>query len=314
MRPFVLKGHKKSLTKVKYNREGDLLFTASKDFSPTVWYTENGERLGTFNGHQGVVWSVDPSPDTAYVASCSGDSTVRLWDTGSGKELCQHNTKVSARCVCFGSDSRLFVGTSDMKMGERPKLFVFSSNTASAEKTIELEDTATAATLGENSESVIVGLASGKIVRIDLRTGAKDLETAKHTQKINDIQLTPDRKAFVASSSDNTAGLFSSDTFQLWKRYNTDAPVNSAAVAPGRDEVILGGGQEAMEVTTTHTSHGNFNVQFYDLKTSRKKWEMGGHFGPVNTLQYHPAGLGYASGGEDGCVRVFFFDENYFSA
>lgn len=49
MKPLSLKGHDRALTKVKYNRDGDLLFTAAKDASPCVWYSENGERLGTYS-------------------------------------------------------------------------------------------------------------------------------------------------------------------------------------------------------------------------------------------------------------------------
>lgn len=52
MRPLLLQGHERSLTQIKYNREGDLLFSCSKDKSVCVWYIDNGERLGTYEGHQ----------------------------------------------------------------------------------------------------------------------------------------------------------------------------------------------------------------------------------------------------------------------
>lgn len=37
-----------------------------------------------------------------------------------------------------------------------------------------------------------------------------------------------------------------------------------------------------------------------------------GHFGPVNTLAFHPKGTGFSSGGEDGYVRIHHFDEDYY--
>jgi len=55
----MLKGHERSIVFVKYNREGDLLFSCSKDSVPTAWYADDGTRLGTFDGHRGTVWNCD---------------------------------------------------------------------------------------------------------------------------------------------------------------------------------------------------------------------------------------------------------------
>ena len=61
----MLKGHSRSITFIKYNREGDLLFSASKDTAPCLWYADSGERIGTYGseerdeGHSGSVWSLD---------------------------------------------------------------------------------------------------------------------------------------------------------------------------------------------------------------------------------------------------------------
>jgi translation initiation factor 3 subunit I len=42
--------------------------------------------------------------------------------------------------------------------------------------------------------------------------------------------------------------LFDIETLELLKTYTTERPVNSAAISPIKDHVILGGGQEAIEV------------------------------------------------------------------
>ncbi|RZR79665.1 hypothetical protein BHM03_00005455 [Ensete ventricosum] len=46
MRPILMKGHERPLRFLKLNREGDLLFSCAKDHTPTVWFADNGERLG----------------------------------------------------------------------------------------------------------------------------------------------------------------------------------------------------------------------------------------------------------------------------
>jgi WD40 repeat protein len=63
----LLQGHERSLTQVVFNPDGDLLFSTSKDHVVNAWYSHNGERLGTYNGHIGAVWTVhvnckSPSP------------------------------------------------------------------------------------------------------------------------------------------------------------------------------------------------------------------------------------------------------------
>ena len=57
--PIMLKGHERPITLVKYNREGDLLFSVAKDNKPTLWYSDTGERVGTYEGHGGAVFGLD---------------------------------------------------------------------------------------------------------------------------------------------------------------------------------------------------------------------------------------------------------------
>ncbi len=77
MKPISLHGHEKSITQIKYNREGDLLFSCAKDRQPNVWYSINGERLGTYDGHGGAVWCLDVDWETKYFLSGAADNTIR---------------------------------------------------------------------------------------------------------------------------------------------------------------------------------------------------------------------------------------------
>lgn len=88
--------------------------------------------------------------------------------------------------------------------------------------------------------------------------------------------------------------------------------MNSASISPNREEVILGGGQEAMNVTTTSTRAGKFECRFFHSIFEDEIGRVKGHFGPINTVAYHPAGTGFASGAEDGFVRLHEFDASYF--
>jgi translation initiation factor 3 subunit I len=100
----------------------------------------------------------------------------------------------------------------------------------------------------------------------------------------------------------------------------------------------VGGGQEAMSVTTTSLRQGKFETRFWHKILEEEVGRVKGHFGPINTwvftipdivdcidlgfvnpfllrsIAVHPSGRSYASGGEDGFVRVHHFDESYFRA
>lgn len=69
-RPLLLKGHTRSITLIKYNRDGDLLFSCSKDSTPCVWMADSGERIGTYEGHTGAVYGLDITRKWITVMTC----------------------------------------------------------------------------------------------------------------------------------------------------------------------------------------------------------------------------------------------------
>lgn len=141
----------------------------------------------------------------------------------------------------------------------------------------------------------------------------KEITSVKdHTLGIQDMQMSHDGTMFVTASKDTNAKLFDSDTLACLKTYKTERPVNSAAISPIYEHVVLGGGQEAMDVTTTSTRSGKFDSRFFHLIYEEEFARVKGHFGPINSLAFHPDGKSYATGGEDGFVRVQVFDPSYF--
>jgi translation initiation factor 3 subunit I len=140
----------------------------------------------------------------------------------------------------------------------------------------------------------------------------REVNTVKeHGGAIQDMQLSKDMTMLVTASKDCTAKLFDADSLTLLKTYKAERPVNSAAISPIYDHIVLGGGQEAMDVTTTATRAGKFDSRFFHLVYEEEFARLKGHFGPINSLQFHPDGKSYASGGEDGFVRIQVFDQSY---
>ncbi|KAJ6643707.1 Eukaryotic translation initiation factor 3 subunit I [Pseudolycoriella hygida] len=320
MKPIILQGHERSITHIKYNREGDLLFSSSKDSKANVWFSLNGERLGTFNGHQGAIWCLDVDWTSTKFLTASGDMTVKLWDLEYGTTIATIKCKSPGRTCGFSYSGNQAAYSNDSSMGQTCEVTIIDvrnadSNLSTADPILRIPISSSKVTsmLWANLDNnIITGHENGMVSIFDLRTG-KELNSVKdHTSTINDMQLSKDGTMFVTASKDTSAKLFDSESLVCLKTYKTEKPVNSASISPILDHVVLGGGQDAMEVTTTSTQAGKFDSRFYHLIYEEEFARVKGHFGPINSLSFHPDGHSYATGGEDGFVRLQVFDQSYF--
>jgi WD40 repeat protein len=71
--------HNFSIISVDFNREGNLLATASEDETVKLWNLE-GRLLNTFFGHIGGVLDATFSPDGKFIASSGKDGRVIIWN------------------------------------------------------------------------------------------------------------------------------------------------------------------------------------------------------------------------------------------
>ncbi|KAJ1652668.1 translation initiation factor eIF3 subunit [Dispira simplex] len=320
MRPILLQGHERALTQIKYNREGDLLFSVAKDNVINVWFSHNGERLGTYNGHQGTIWSVDINSDSTLLISGSADNTARLWRVQDGQLLHTWHTNTAVKRVQFSEDDKFVLLVTEQRMGFPGTIVVFAIDPTMAEQSDEPLNVikpepskATVAGWGYLNKYIVAGHEDGSMCLYDWGTGDVLQSVHDHTATITDLQFSTDRTYFITSSKDKTSRIYDSNTLQALKEYTCDAPLNSAAIVPVLQEfVVLGGGQEAMQVTTTSQRQGKFECRFFHKIFQEEVGRVRGHFGPINTIAIHPDGKSFSSGGEDGYVRVHHFDPDYF--
>jgi translation initiation factor 3 subunit I len=319
MRPIGLKGHTRPITYVKYNRDSDLLFTIAKDQVPSVWYARNGERIGTYNGHTGAGTKLDVNASSTLVMTGNADMSARLWDVRSGncKFIWRHRTPVRAVGIALGDYQVLTVN--DPVMSSKPTVFIYDldmENLAdmSTEPVRELLGHSAKinnAFWGPLNETIFSCSDDGTVKIWNAENGKCARTLDAHEKAIHNMSFSKDMSHFITCSLDHTAKLWDTETGNLLKTYQSDAPINAAAISPMRNHIILGGGQDAGSVTTTDARMGKFEIKWFHKIYQDELGAVKGHFGPINALDFSYDGMSFASGAEDGYARIHHLPSGY---
>ena len=97
----------------------------AKDKVICAWFTSNGERLGTYGGHQGAIWTVDVSPDTTLLASGAADNTIKLWNVKTGENVKTWEFPTAVKRVEFSEDGKQLLAVTEKRMGHLGTIVVY---------------------------------------------------------------------------------------------------------------------------------------------------------------------------------------------
>ena len=161
----------------RYNLDGDIIFSVAKDQQICAWFAHNGERLGTYHGHVGAIWTVDVDPTSTMIASGSADNTIRLWEIKTGKCLKTWEFPTAVKRVEFNEDGSQLLGVTEKRMGYLSNIIVLDINpdpTAeqSDERALTIvchESKATVAGWSYLSKWIISGHEDGSVSQYDAK-------------------------------------------------------------------------------------------------------------------------------------------------
>mgnify|MGYP003343367780 CR=1 FL=1 len=124
----------------------------------------------------------------------------------------------------------------------------------------------------------------------------------------------------ITCSRDGYAKLLHPRTLKEVKVFEFVKPCRAAAISPLFDSadiqkfhVLLAGGQDAREVTTTQATEGGFTIKLMSIIFNESLADINGHFGTVHSLAFSPDGFNFASGSEDGYVHFHKLLPEYFT-
>ena len=297
--------HEKTITDLKFHPDGDVFFASSKDSTASI-ISLNGSVLGSYEKHEGAISTIACARNSLVTAGL--DMLLIHWNIVTGNPISSIPTDALIRGLDFAE--QLYVCT-DNSMNKETFVGFVDLNTNEIHKITSLNDPATRVFKYDNC--LIVSSVSGKIYKVDLRNKQIVQEAKVHQSKITDMKPSTCRSFFITCSSDSTAQIIDSDTFDSKKNFDCEEPINSACIFSTNDKVVCVGGINARDVTTTQ-SKGAFDTNFFDIVTQQKVGFYSSHFGTINAVDVHPLCTHYVSGGEDGSVHLVQMGDDFFKA
>lgn len=304
--------HKRPITDLQFNRDGDILLTASKD--PDIFLCNlQGEALGVYEGHEGSVNSISVSSDTRLLSSGSSDRRFILWDVETGKEQASMLFRSSVKHVFFYPHSTYLLVSCDDSYSQRPLVATYDYRANSLVHEHRPTAVPTSAVVDFSESKVVCADVEGTLTLLDRRMDTKPVQKQYHSAQINRVRPSWCNTFFITASSDARARIVDFEDLSVKKVFCAEEPLNDAAVFGSNDKVMCAGGVNARDVTLTRGKK-DFDVCFYDIVTQRYVGCFSPHFGTINAICIHPSTEMFCSGGEDAVVCVMRFGADFHCA
>lgn len=295
--------HDRPITDIRFNRDGDLLFAASKDKTVSVSRLPN-TMMGTYEGHEGAIICLDLSPDSTRLVTGGADKAIILWDVETGIALEKYMCNSMIRSVHL-SDTIYF--TCDDTFNQKP---IFG-NVKDIRNAKVLPYVPTDSVMKYNQIELVIGDIDGRLHLMDLRSDQTRV-VKMHSDKINRLRNSFCQSFFATASTDYQSKIVDYN-LEVVKTFVTENPVNGASIFRSNDKIICGGGLTARDVTTTRSSNA-FEVNFFDIATTQLVGSYSTHFGTINCVDVNPNNKMYCSGGEDGIVCLIEMGDEFWDA
>jgi len=314
--PIVCPGHTRPLAELQYvsntnhttTADGPktFLLSACHDKMPMIRDGGTGDWIGTWMGHKGAVWSCQIDPTGNLAATASGDYSARVWDAITGQSLVELPHKhIVKTCVFSPNSQRLATGGKEasLRIYELPQLLKQSNKkgdiAGDAKPSLEIKQESPITKLSwMTNELLLCSCMNGKVYLWDTKskTLVHTLDT-KEGAEIRDMEvraIAGSQKLVLSVAAGTKVYFFDLSDYRLLKEYKM--PIHfkdegGVTLHPSGKKFVAGG--------------SDLWVRVFDFESGEELECHKGHHGPIRCVRFSPDGCSYASGSEDGTIRLW---------
>jgi WD40 repeat protein len=241
-------------------------------------------------GHIFSVSSVAYSPDGRFVVSGSADSSVKIWDLETGRELWtlpEHEAAVKS--VAYSPDGRRIVSGAadyaiklwDVETGEELKSLNGHSNVVNS------------VAYSPDGRFVVSGSADRTVKVWNVETGRNERTFYGHSLWVNAVCYSPDGRVIASASRDGTVQLWDVEKGELQRSLSGHSGEVAALGFSPDSRFVASGSSDS-------------SIILWDLREGGKARTLLGHEGVVRTLAFSPDGRHIASASSmDATIRIW---------
>jgi len=287
--PLTCTGHTRPVVDVNFsgiiNGDEYYLISACKDSKAILRRGKTGDWIGTFDGHKGAVWSSVLSKDATLSITASADFSAKIWANHDGSCLASFPHNHVVRVVDISNDNSHI-----LTAGMECKIRIYDLNQQS-QPLRTLEGTSQIKCAIFDGDNGLVFHGDGCQMKIwDMRV-ADPIGTRTFPADITSLKFSLDQQYIIATAANNVY-FYETQSSNLAKEFTLEMPVSSASLHPSKKLFVAGSTSDCW-------------LRTIDWETGRERDVMKGHHGPVWAVSYSPDGELFASGSEDGTVRLW---------
>ncbi|GAA96121.1 uncharacterized protein L969DRAFT_14320 [Mixia osmundae IAM 14324] len=317
--PLVCMGHTRPLTSLAFSPlqpDGSyFLISTCKDKVPLLRAGKSGDWVGSFVGHTGAVWSGKLNRDASRAVTGSADFSAIVWNarTGAAEFTLAHEHIVKAvdispvgdHVITGGHEGklRLFnLASASISNGDetaRPECTILVAQDVKGKgrahdgvvrSTIWHDARGEIITAGEDAKIRIWDISSQACIATieapsTARTGIPD--------PISSLQTTGSETILSTTHASNVS-LFDLSSRTFVATYKLDYAPSCAAFHPNSPDIFLTGSTQDSAVRIHSRNESADCLHWFK-----------GHHGGVHCIDFSPDGQLYASGSEDGTIRLW---------